>query len=56
MPSFFTAFKIKAAEAPNRLDVFPVIMEPSGSSIAAAGAPIASERSQAAGTERRISQ
>ena len=40
--SFFRAFKSNAADAPRRLLVFPVMILPSGSSKAAAGAPVSS--------------
>lgn len=42
LPSTLTAFRSRAAEAPSRLVVFPVAMVPSGSSMAAAGAPVSS--------------
>ena len=51
--SSLMAFKSSAAEAPKRLLVFPVIIRPSGSSRAAAGAPVCSARTRAAATTCR---
>ena len=44
-----------AEEQPNRAEVLPVTMRPSGSSIAEAGSPVASATSSAGGTTGRSS-
>ena len=52
---FFQCIQDQAEDAPSRSEVFPVIMRPSLSSMAAAGAPVSSSRCNAAVTTLRSS-